>query len=189
MQSENYLEKFEEKIRETMYSALLSKQLVDKRMPDMPDIDEQWMPVLKSYLPDGIREFAKYPLVSIGWMMYIGMAVAQLWDEDDEEVALSRLSVIVQDKNVYEYLRDQRGFDCLDEYVREDVLHHTGEEYKSDEKLVGDMAQMVNSMLRREGIEPGTPMAFRAYVNVLHQMYIMGAAMQLYRLGYRMTKA
>ena len=34
----------------------------------------------------------------------------------------------------------------------------------------------------------GTKEAFNAYVSCLHQLYLFGAAMQLNRMGYHMTK-
>ena len=37
-------------------------------------------------------------------------------------------------------------------------------------------------------LEPGTPEAFRTYVAALHQLYLMGVAMELNALGYHMTK-
>ena len=37
-------------------------------------------------------------------------------------------------------------------------------------------------------LEPGTKEAFNGYVVCLHQLYLMGAAMQLKRMGYHMTK-
>ena len=37
-------------------------------------------------------------------------------------------------------------------------------------------------------LEPGTKEAFNAYVACLHQLYLFGAAMQLKRMGYHMTK-
>jgi hypothetical protein len=37
-------------------------------------------------------------------------------------------------------------------------------------------------------LEPGTKEAFNNYVACLHQLYLMGAAMQLKRMGYHMTK-
>ena len=37
-------------------------------------------------------------------------------------------------------------------------------------------------------LEPGTKEAFYGYVGCLHQLYLMGAAMQLKRMGYHMTK-
>jgi hypothetical protein len=37
-------------------------------------------------------------------------------------------------------------------------------------------------------LEPGTKEAFTAYVACLHQLYLMGAAVQLKRMGYHMSK-
>lgn len=37
-------------------------------------------------------------------------------------------------------------------------------------------------------LEHGTKEAFTGYVSCLHQLYLMGAAMQLKRMGYHMTK-
>ena len=43
--------------------------------------------------------------------------------------------------------------------------------------------------LHEEWLRVGeTKEAFNAYVSCLHQLYLMGAAMQLKRMGYRMTK-
>ena len=42
--------------------------------------------------------------------------------------------------------------------------------------------------LMRQRFEPGTKEAFKGYVACLHQLYLMGAAMQLKRMGYHMTK-
>ena len=43
--------------------------------------------------------------------------------------------------------------------------------------------------LHEERLRVGeTKEAFNAYVSGLHQLYLMGAAMQLKRMGYRMTK-
>lgn len=49
-------------------------------------------------------------------------------------------------------------------------------------------ASRVNNILRHQLIEPGTKEAFNAYVTCLHQLYLFGAAMQLSRMGYHMTK-
>lgn len=81
---------------------------VDERQPECPDVEEKWEEIAKAYIPDGIREFQDFPSASLGWMMYIGMAVAQLWN---------------------------------------------------------------------------------AYVSCLHQLYLMGAAMQLKRMGYHMIQS
>ena len=79
---EKYIKEFETHIHNAVYANLLSQSKVDERMPDMPDIEEQWERIAQSYLPDGVREFSAYPLVSLGWMMYVGMAIAHMWDTD-----------------------------------------------------------------------------------------------------------
>ena len=85
-------------------------------------------------------------------------------------------------------MRDKRGYDCMDEYIREEVLLLSGVDYTVLEKIVGECASRVYNALRHQNIEPGTKDAFNAYIACLHQLYLMGCAMQLKRMGYRMTK-
>ena len=174
------MEKLEEIIKEDLHRFLVRKQAVDERLPQCPDVEEKWESIVRAYLPDGIREFQNYPVASMGWMMYIGMAIAKMWDTEWD--VYSKL------EDIYIYLRDKRGYDSMDEYIRQDVLLLDGEDYTSLEKLVDECASRVHSALMRQRIEPGTKEAFHAYVACLHQLYLMGAAMQLNRMGYHMTK-
>lgn len=177
---------FENQIKDDLHAYLMAQGEVDDyfdkvmhRLIDAPDIEERWANIAESYLPDGIREFAGYPTVSLGWMMYVGMAIAKMWDADWQHYsALPRL---------YESLRDVRGYDAMDEYIRQDVLHLAPKAYAATERLVGECAARTHSRLRHAGYEPGTKEAFRAYVACLHQLYLMGAAVQLHRMGYHMT--
>lgn len=169
----------EEIVRQDLRRYLTSIGEVDERLPECPDVEEMWEKTGRAYLPDGIREFAAYPTVSLGWMMYVGMAVAQLWDTEWE--------IYSKVDDLYVYLRDKRGYDRMDEYIREDILRLSGDYYKATEKLVGECASRVHNMLLHHHVEPGTSEAFRAYVACLHQLYLMGAAVQLHRMGYRMT--
>ena len=52
----------------------------------------------------------------------------------------------------------------------------------------GECASRVYNALMHQHLEPGTKEAFNGYVACLHQLYLMGAAMQLKRMGYHMTK-
>ncbi len=174
------MNEFEEKLHGDLHQFLLSMKEVDERLPECPDVEDKWEAIAKAYVPDGIREFQDYPSASLGWMMYIGMAVARLWDTEWD--IYSKLD------DLYAYLRDKRGYDSLDEYVREEVLQLTGVDYTVLEKLVGECASRVYNALMHQRIEPGTKEAFNAYVSCLHQLYLMGAAMQLKRMGYHMTK-
>ena len=171
---------FEDRLRQDLHQFLLMLTEVDDRLPKCPDVEDKWETIGQSYIPDGIREFGDYPTVSLGWMMYIGMAVAKYWDSEWE--IYSKLP------DLYVYMRDKRGYDSMDEYIREEVLQLTGSEYTAFEKMVGECASRVYNALMRQQIEPGTKEAFNAYVSCLHQLYLMGAAVQLKRMGYHMTK-
>ena len=171
---------FEDKLRQDLHRFLLTVKEVDEHLPECPDVEEKWEEIAKAYIPDGIREFNAYPTVSLGWMMYIGMAVAKYWDSEWE--IYSKLP------DLYGYLRDKRGYDCMDEYIREKTLQLSGDEYTALEKVTGECASRVYNTLKHQPFEAGTKEAFNAYVSCLHQLYLMGAAMQLKRMGYHMTK-
>lgn len=174
------MEQFEDQLHQDLHQFLLSMEEVDKHLPECIDVEEKWEDMARAYIPDGIREFNSFPSASLGWMMYLGMAVAQLWDL--EWATFSKMD------DLYVHLRDKRGYDCMDEYIREEVLALSGVDYVSLEKLVGECASRVYNVLRHQAIEPGTKEAFHAYVACLHQLYLFGAAVQLKRLGYHMTK-
>ena len=174
------MESFEEKIKTDLHKYLLSMEEVDSRLPENADIEDKWRGIAEEYLPDGIREFNGYPTVSLGWMMYVGMAVAKYWDEDWE--------VYGQVPNLYEYVRDKRGFDYLDEVVRGEVLMLKDDEYSQMEKIVQGFAQQVLNQIRHENIEPQSPMAFHVYVRSIKVLYLLGAAIELKALGYKFEK-
>lgn len=162
-----------------LHQYLAHTRMVDERLPEAPDIEERWADIGESYLPDGMREFSAYPTVSLGWMMFVGMAVAKYWDTDWE--LYSKVG------DLYKYLRDQRDFDHLDDYVCDDVLLLKPAEKEKTVKVVGECASRTYNLLWHQHLEPGTPDAFHGYVSALHQMYLMGVAIELKRLGYRMT--
>ena len=199
------MNEFEDKLHDDLHQFMLSMKEVDERLPECPDVEEKWESIAKAYIPDGIREFQEFPSASLGWMMYIGMAVAKLWDTEWEVMEQREQSDACIDSaesrqnstggqsysnldNLYVYLRDKRGYDSMDEYIREEVLQLTGVDYTALEKLVGECASRVYNALMHQRIEPGTKEAFNAYVLCLHQLYLMGVAMQLKRMGYHMTK-
>lgn len=170
----------EQLFKNDLYTYLRTQDKVDEHLPEAPDIEERWAKIGEAYLPDGMREFADYPAVSLGWMMYVGMAIAHYWDEDWE------LYNKVED--LYAHLRDQLGYDNMDDYIALRVLLLTEADTKALRQLVGECAQRSYSRLHHLGIEPGTKEAFRAYVAALHALYLLGAAVELKRLGYHMTK-
>jgi len=174
------MEQFEQQLNNDLHQYLQSLNEVDERLPECPDVEEKWETTAKAYIPDGIREFQDYPSASLGWMMYIGLAVAKMWDTEWE--------IYGNIADLYAYMRDQRGFDAMDEYIREEILQLKGDDYARLEHLVGECASRVYNALMHQHFEPGTKDAFNGFVSCLHQLYLMGAAIQLKRMGYHMTK-
>lgn len=171
---------FEESIQHDLHRYLLMEQEIDERLPDAPDIEEKWESIAEAYMPDGISEFNANPIVPLGWIMYVGMAIAKFWDTEWQ-----KYSTI---ENIYLYLRDKRGYDAMDDFIREEVLGLQGDAFNALERLVGECASRTYSQLRHASFEPGTKDSFNAFVECLHQLYLMGASVQLKRMGYRMTK-
>ena len=163
-----------------MHHYLVERGVVDGHLPECPDVEAKWPAVAEAYLPDGAREFASYPIASLGWMMFIGMAIAKYWDTDWEKYGA------VDD--MYTPMRDKRGFDNLDEYIMDEVLDVHGDAAEDLQNLVGDSAERVKHELFALDVEPGTIEAFKAYVACLEVMYRMGMAVQLKAMGYHMTK-
>ena len=174
------MDKLEELIHNDLQQYLLSVNEIDERLPECPDVEGKWETIANAYILDGVREFQNYPLASLGWMMYIGMAVAKMWDDDWQYYAAK--------DDLYLYLRDKRGYDAMDEYVRRDFLKLSSKDFAAAEKLVSECAARVHNTLMHQSIEPGTKEAFLGYVACLHQLYLFGVAVQLKRMGYHMTQ-
>lgn len=172
---------FEKQTLEDLHKYLVSVGKVDKILPETPDIEDLWPSILEAYIPDGAREFAEYPIVSLGWMMFIGMAIAKYWDVDWQKYQAEGGSAI------YNRLRDEKTFDNLDDNILTDVLGYDEKKAEEISKIVGECASRTLSALQRSSIEAGTEQAVRAYTGALHALYTMGAAMELNDLGYHMT--
>ena len=174
------MEDFADKLMEDLHRFLMERDAVDERLPECPDVEGKWTAIAEAYLPDGAREFANYPVASLGWMMFVAMAVTKFWDVDWERY----------DKvdDLYLMLRDKRGYDNLDEYILDEVLDLHGDAADQMQELVGDCAERTKRAIYGLDIEPGTVEAFKAYVGGLQCMYQMGMAVQLKAMGYQMVR-
>ncbi len=171
---------FEKRVREDILTYLAGRSEIDVPVPQCPDVEDAWRNVGEDYMPDGIREFNAYPTVSLGWMMFVGMAMAKLWDTQWEHTSA--------DPHIYNTLRNARGYDHTDDYILDDVLSLGADAHASTSRLVNECACRALSLLHHEGLSPGSAEAFRAYIACLHQLYLAGMAVQLYRMGYHMTR-
>ncbi len=179
MDNKEMVAAFEEKVRRDLTEFLQHKEALDEHIPECPDVEEKWSLVARAYMPDGAREFQNYPVVSLGWMMLIGMAMAFYWDTDWEKNAART--------DFYEKLRDMRGYDNMDEAVVQDLLGYRDEAAEKVTELVAECASRVYSLLSHEHVEPGTEAALGCYIAALHQLYLAGMTMELNALGYHMT--
>lgn len=176
----DYLNNYEKSLLSEVLKYLTSLGHLDGKLLETEDINEVWEKVAPSYVADSIKEIAKYPNVALGWAMYVGMAVARFWDEDWNRYSSK--------ENLYEYLRDKRGYDYLDEVVRGDVLSLDGELFEQIEELVRRTSSMVLSHIRHEQIEPQSPMAFHVFARSIRVLYKIGAAVELKNLGYKFER-
>lgn len=186
-EEKEFLDKYELGLTRELMGICTQQRLLGGRLLPSPDLDDKWESIAGEYMVDGVREIAKYPTVALGWMMYVGMAVAHYWDED--------WSIFGNLDNLYAYIRDKRGFDCMDEYIRETVLRMNPKDKPSSGRLFNDyqnMEELVRACstaalnrIRREQIEPQSPLAFRVYLRSIHALYLIGASVELYRLGYK----
>ena len=171
----------EQRFHDDLYGYLRTLDLVDERMPEAPDLDDLWFKRGQSYMTDGIREYnTGYPSVALGWMMFIGMAVAMYWDVEWE--------VYGKVPDLYLYLRDRIDFDHMDDYILDKVLCLDADSRKKMNDAVAESASRTYNMMSHMCLEPGTAAAMRAFTAALHQMYVMGVAVELKALGYHMTK-
>lgn len=175
-----YLDRYQDCLTQHLLRILTSMGMLEGTLLESPDINEKWEQVAQSYIADAVKEIADYPTVSLGWAMYLGMAVAHYWDEDWE--------VYGNLPNIYEYIRDKRGFDYMDEVVRGDILMLKDKDYDQMEKVVQGCAQQVLNQIRHENIEPQSPQAFHVYTRSITVLYKLGAAIELKSLGYKFEK-
>lgn len=176
-----YLDHFEQSLVSKLVQLLSGWNKLGGQILASEDLDTLWDQVAESYMCDGVREIAKYPTVSLGWMMYIGMALAHLWDKDWKTLRKQR--------NVYLWLRDPRGFDAMDEFIAQEILELKSNQTQEMENVVRTCATLVLTQIRHESVEPQSPMAFHVYVRALHALYIIGISVELFRLGYKFSPA
>lgn len=200
MDNKEFLEKYCTTLQNNLTQLLRNKKIIGERLPETPDISEMWERMVETYCADAVKEIAKYPTVALGWAMYLGMGIAKYWDDDWETYS--------KHPNLYEHIRDIRGFDYMDEVVRGELLGLSQVKinfpdqpadnifctpnitpYASCEELVRSCAQMAHDQIRHEQIEPSSPLAYYTFIASVRILYLMGAAVGLRKCGYDMQKA
>lgn len=176
------LTKYEEQLRKMVVERLSKEGWLDGQMLTVEELNEKWHAAAPSYMADAVPEIAKYPLVAIAWAMYEGMGIAVLWDKE-----WSRYEGV---EDIHKMLTEPRGFDCMDEYITEVLLCHPleSEDAKKVENMIRSMAEMAQMLIRKEGIEAQSVMAFHLFARTTKVMFELGVSVELKRLGYNYVK-
>ena len=151
-----FLENFESRITDELLRLCTQYKVLEGTLLATDDIDARWHDLAPEYVADAVPNIADYPTVAIAWAGYIGMAVAHQWDDMDEHI-----------------VRDIIGF------------HLESRKAKGIEEMMRRLGELALTLIRRERIEPQSPMAFHVFARVVKVMFRIGAAIELKRLGYK----
>ena len=172
-----FLNRFEEKILGELLRVCTSHRMLSGTLLATDDISEHWDTLAPEYVADAVCQIADYPTVSVAWAGYLGLAVAHGWDKNWQECL----------KTPYKAYYGEQGFDDMDEHIVQHVLGLSLEskEAQALEGVIRSCAQTAVTLIRREQIEPQSPMAFHVFARAIKVMYRVGAALELKRLGYK----
>lgn len=174
------LNNFETGLQEELLRLCTSSKMLDGVFLATEDIDNQWHVLAPEYMADSVPQIRDYPIVSVAWAAYIGLAVAYGWDTDWETCS----------KAAYQSYYGEQGYDDMDEHIVRDVLGLPLDGYvaRDLENIIRRCGEATVTFIRREQIEPQSPMAFHAFARACKVMYRIGAAIELKRLGYKFEK-
>lgn len=174
-----FLNQYESTLLQNMMRAASVETLLET-----DDLTKLWDRIAPEYMVDAVPNIAQYPLVSIAWAGYVGMAFAHLWDKD------VHLLDDVDGLSVYARLRSARGFDEMDEHVVEDVLGFllTSSTALRIDDTMRSLSRLGLDSIRHEAIESQTEMAFHVYARTVRTMFRLGVSLELARLKYYLTQ-
>lgn len=176
-----YLDKFELKLEEELLRLATEGKMLDGVLLSTDDIDNHWKQHLApEYMADAIREVSAYPVVSVAWAAYLGMAVAKGWD--------TGWSACLEQPYTSYY--GPHRFDDMDEHIVQQVLglDLEGSEACAIADMLRSCGEKTVGLIRYEHIEPQSVMAFHIFARAVKAMFRIGAALQLYRMGYKFEK-
>lgn len=166
------MEPFEHLLHEELLHYLKSLGIIHSDIDVCAEMDDLWEKIARPYVPDAIRQWDTHqsPATTMGSMMYIGMAVAKLWQQGEQE----RCKM----DNLYQSLYNKGGFTEIGRVVSKEVLQLTEEQDQATAKLVSDCADRTFALLKRQDFKPTTRNGFKGYLRCIRQMFIFGAAIE-----------
>lgn len=180
MNEKEYLDRFQDRMQQDLLRLCTSYGMLDGSLLASDDINEHWQKLAPEYLADAVEQVRDYPTVSVAWAAYLGVAMAYGWDMNWSTFS----------KASYTFFYGERGFDDMDEHIVRDLLGIAldSDEAKQLEEMIHRCAQMAVGLIRREQIEPQSPLAYYAFSRACEVMYRTGAAIGLKKLNYKIEK-
>ena len=177
---ENHLKIYEDRLCKDLIRQCTSYNILENKLLESEDIDNFWKRIAPEYLADAVLQVREYPLVSVAWAAYLGMGVAHFWDTKWNEA---------QNMPYTDFYGDE-GFDNMDDHIMSQVLGVDIESLHATTlaKIVQNLARKAVSAIYHENVEPQTKMAYLLFASTSHVMFKIGAAIELYRLGYKFEK-
>ena len=177
-----FLNSFTEKLSDTLVKQCTADKMLDGKMLLVEELNEKWRTSAPEYMVDAVPQIAEYPSAAIAWACYVGMGAAVLWDKSWGDYK--------DTEDWYTLMAKPRGFDCLDEYVIECLvgLKLDSEENQMLEAAIRKCANTAQTMIRKEGIEPQSVMAFHLFARVVKVFFRLGVSLELRRMGYKYVK-
>ena len=175
-----YFDTYEAHLQQEIMKMCASLGMLDRELLASEDIDGKWKEWAPEYIAEALPEVNSYPEFAIACAGYVGMAVAQWWDQDWGR----------HHSASYESLHGPRGFDDMDEHIVQSILGLSLD--STDAKQIMNImlccAQKAVTFIQHEQIERQTVKAFHIFARTVRVMYKVGAAIQLKRLGYKFHK-
>ena len=177
-----FLNSCTEKLSDTLVKQCTVDGVLDGKMLMVEELNEKWRTSAPEYMVDAVPQIAEYPSAAIAWACYVGMGAAVLWDKSWGEYK--------DTEDWYSIMAKPRGFDCLDEYVIECLVGYKldSEENQKLEAVIRKCANTAQTMIRKEGIEPQSVMAFHLFARVVKVFFELGVSLELKHRGYKYVK-
>lgn len=177
---DDHLRMFQEHLEDELLKLCNSLGVIDGGWMISPDLEEKWREIAPEYMADAVKEINSYPEVALAWAGYLGMGYARLWDKNWRK----------HSRDGYSKMLGSRGFDDMDEHIVRDILGHPLDSFESV-KITGVLrscAQCALGLIRKEGIQGQTEMAFLILARAIQVIYCVGVSMELKNLGYKYEK-
>lgn len=182
MENRDYFDKYEEKLTDVLVQLCTGLGVMNGQLLAAEELEEKWKEIAPEYMVDAVPQIQDYPTVSVAWAGYLGMGLAVLWDKE--------WSKYKDDPDLYKFFVRPRGFDCMDEFIVEELLGLglESKEFTEIEGVIRSCARTAVGMIRKENIEPQSPDAFYVFARSVKILFKVGVSIALKRLGYKYEK-